>query len=212
MTPKSSTRWTNLQVGCSDIRVELLDILGGETFEIVDRLSYDERCGRAYEQLKHLNDLGYSTERLWKQPQDLAAFQELTAVIDPSLSMMVATHHFLSFGAILASAPDRGDLASWFDTIDRLDRVSTFVITESGYGNSHARLETRLDFDADADEIVIHTPSTSASKVMSANALAGVPKIGVVVGRLFVKGEDRGGGPSTGSIAGRVQGCRRSND
>lgn len=189
---KTNVLHDGLKVGQSAAREKLLASLLGGAFDLIDRLTYDERCSRAYGLLRLLNELGFSARSLWNRPLDLAAFQELTSVVDPTLSMLVAVHHFLSFGAIRTCAPNRHDLEPEFEAIDALDQVGTFVITECGYGNSHAHLETIVNYDSDKDELVLHTPSPTARKIMSANSLAGVAKAGVVISRLRLHGQDCG--------------------
>ena len=178
--------------GASEAREQLISLLKSAIFREEDGLTYNEKCAQAYRQLAFLNSEGFTARRLWADPLELAAFIEIVAVKSPALAMLVATHHFLTFGAIEKYAYGREDLKPLIDDLDALRCVGTFVITEVGYGNSHARLKTQVRFDPDHNELILDTPVAAAQKIMSANGLAGVPKIGVVMARLLVEGGDRG--------------------
>ncbi len=55
------------------------------------------------------------------------------------------------------------------DSIDSLEKVGCFGLTELGYGNNAVEMETTATYDAKTQEFVIHTPSVKAQKYWITN-------------------------------------------
>ncbi|WP_157172474.1 acyl-CoA dehydrogenase [Nocardia pneumoniae] len=176
----------------SDSFGEFMKVFRHELFELPEGQTYAQRCALAYRQMKFLNDLGYTARSLRKDPARLLKLLECAAVASPVLAMLLANHHFNTLGTIFEHAGDYSEQIDMIDELDSLRAVGTFVITEIGHGNSHARLKTEARFDRERGDFVLHTPDPSARKYMAANSLPGVAKHGVVIARLLDGDTDHG--------------------
>ncbi|WP_237538033.1 MULTISPECIES: acyl-CoA dehydrogenase [unclassified Streptomyces] len=119
----------------------------------------------------------------------LVALHEWLGVVDGSLTTLATIHYNLFLGSLLRLDPRR--------TIDllpftRLRQYGTALITELGYGNNAAELETTATYRTETDTFVLHTPSLDAQKFMPNTGPAGGPKSGLVAARLIVRGQDCG--------------------
>ncbi|GGX54068.1 hypothetical protein GCM10010341_89090 [Streptomyces noursei] len=123
-------------------------------------------------------------------PDRLHALFARTAVVDPSLFHLLASHLVAGIGII--SEYGDGSAGGLLEHLESSAAVAAVLITEAGHGASHIAQRTRAAFDPVTREFVLHTPDDNARKQPSTTGLAGVPKVGLVSARLFVDGLDRG--------------------
>ncbi|MFI6348567.1 acyl-CoA dehydrogenase [Streptomyces sp. NPDC050560] len=164
-------------------------VLDREIFRYRGGLSATERSGLAYARLRALNDHVDSPEDLVADTARLVSLHEWLGVVDGSLTTLATVHYNLFLGSLLRLDP-RGTVDR--TPFTRLSRYGAVLITELGFGNNAARLETTATYHHDSDSIVLHTPSPRAQKFMPNTGPAGGAKSGLVAARLLVGGEDRG--------------------
>ncbi len=168
-------------------------LLAQPEFAPREGLTVTEQAHLSYARFKRLRDaLGLSVRDLEQRPARLASVLELVATIDGTLFTVMSIHYCLCAGSLLRHGDGSKEIEDYLDELDRLDTIGTFLVTELGYGNNVVSLKTRADYDPQTREIVLSTPSADARKFMPNTGLAGVPKLGVVMARLFIKGSDHG--------------------
>jgi acyl-CoA oxidase len=171
------------------------------------KLSYER-----FKLLRHALDL--RARDVVERPARLITVLELVGAVDGTLFTVMSIHYCLCAGSILrhgavsqealsrqalfqqaVSQPSERlapELERYLDELDSLDSIGTFLVTELGYGNNVVSLETRAEYDSARRELRLSTPSPLAAKFMPNTAVPGVPKVGVVMARLIVKGCDHG--------------------
>jgi acyl-CoA oxidase len=177
-------------------------LLASPAFERRDGLTMEEHAKLSYERFKLLRDrLELRARDVVERPSRIITVLELVGAVDGTLFTVMSIHYCLCVGSILRHAaiprqpaPQQPapELARYLDELDSLDSVGTFLVTELGYGNNVVSLETRAEYDIATRELRLTTPSGRAAKFMPNTGLPGVPKIGVVMARLVVKGCDHG--------------------
>lgn len=125
-------------------------------------------------------------------PVRLMTVFDLVSTVDGTLYTVMSIHYCLCIGSILRHGAEVAALQPYLEELDTLESIGTFLATELGYGNNVVSLRTRADYDPERDEVVLDTPSLDGVKFMPNTGLAGVPKLGVVMARLFVRGDDQG--------------------
>jgi acyl-CoA oxidase len=119
----------------------------------------------------------------------LAAFETL-AMGDLSLLVKCGVQFGLFAGAIHQLGTERHHERHLPDALS-LELPGCFAMTETGHGSNVQALETTATYDADADQLVVHTPTRSARKDYIGNAaLHG--RLAVVFAQLEVGGEGHG--------------------
>ncbi|HVZ33649.1 MAG TPA: acyl-CoA dehydrogenase [Polyangiaceae bacterium] len=168
-------------------------VLASPAFERREGLSLQEQAKLSYERFRLLRDeLELRVRDVVDRPSRLTSVLELVGAVDGTLFTVMSIHYCLCAGSILRHAQAGTEIEQYLAELDGLDSIGTFLVTELGYGNNVVSLETRADYDAERRELVLDTPSDRATKFMPNTGLPGVPKIGVVMARLFVKGKDHG--------------------
>jgi acyl-CoA oxidase len=127
-----------------------------------------------------------------ERPSRLTTVLELVTTVDGTLFTIMSIHYCLCAGSILRHATPSPEIERYLEELDSLESIGTFLATELGYGNNVVSLETRADYDAARRELRVSTPSRLAAKFMPNTAMPGVPKIGLVMARLFVDGTEHG--------------------
>lgn len=174
-------------------REQLKAVLATPAFERREGLTLQEQAELSYQRFKLLrNALDLRVRDVVDRPSRLTAVLELVGAVDATLFTVMSIHYCLCAGSILRHGSDSPEIARCLAELDSLDSIGTFLVTELGYGNNVVSLETRADYDPERREFLLHTPSKLATKFMPNTGLPGVPKIGVVMARLFVKGADHG--------------------
>jgi acyl-CoA oxidase len=173
-------------------------VLASPAFARREGLTTRQQAEHSYACFKVLrSELDLRVRDVMERPARLTTVLELVAAVDATLYTVMSIHYCLCAGSILrhAQGPSQSlapELARYIDELDSLESVGTFLVTELGYGNNVVSLQTRADYDEERREIRISTPCDEAIKFMPNTGLPGVPKIGVVMARLFVKGADQG--------------------
>ncbi|MFD7500828.1 acyl-CoA dehydrogenase [Streptomyces sp. NPDC059850] len=160
-----------------------------DIFRYRDGLSVSERSELAYERLRIVNEGIESVEGLVTATDRLVSLHEWLGAVDGSLTTLATIHYNLFLGSLLRLDPRRTVDLSPFT---RLHRYGTVLITELGYGNNAAELETTAVHQPEADTFVLHTPSAGAQKFMPNTGPAGGRKSGLVAARLIVRDQDCG--------------------
>jgi acyl-CoA oxidase len=172
----------------------------GMTLADQARLSYDR-----FQLLRERLDL--RLRDVQERPARLATALELVGVVDATLFTVMNIHYSLCGGTLLRHLPGCPELDSYVRELDSGETIGAFLMTELGYGNNVISLQTRADYDQDRDELVLSTPCPEARKFMPNTALPGVPKLGVVMARLFVQGSDCGIFPVVARLRTRSEVC-----
>lgn len=160
-----------------------------DIFRYRDGLSPSERSDLAYERLRVVNEEIDNVEDLVTATDQLVSLHEWLGVVDGTLTTLATIHYNLFLGSLLHLDPRRTvDLTPF----TRLRRYGTVLITELGYGNNAAELETTATYQPETDSFVLHTPSRGAQKFMPNTGPAGGPKSGLVAARLTVRDQDCG--------------------
>lgn len=188
------TRW--LYKSDSDshsFRDEVKALLSGPEFAPRPGLTPADQARLSYERFQLVRErLDLRLRDVQERPIRLATALELVGVVDATLFTVMNIHYSLCGGTLLRHLPSSPELDSYVRELDSGETIGTFLMTELGYGNNVISLQTRVDYHPDRDELVLSTPCAEARKFMPNTALPGVPKLGVVLARLFVQGNDRG--------------------
>lgn len=115
---------------------------------------------------------------------------ETLALADLSLTVKVGVHFGL-FGGAIANLGTEEQLQEFAPRVISLELPGAYAMTEVGHGSNVQALETTITYDADTDELVVHSPTESATKTYIGNA-AEDARMAVVYGQLEVGGELHG--------------------
>lgn len=90
---------------------------------------------------------------------------ELIGIADPGFWTRFGVHYGLFLGALRSGATSN-QFSYWMEkgVLGLNGVIGCFGMTELAHGSNVAGLETTATFDERSDEIVIHTPSVSATK------------------------------------------------
>jgi acyl-CoA oxidase len=158
-------------------------------------LSMDEARAWTLKALIHLSTKGYGNKGfvLPGQPADPAAVVtgfEALAHGDLSLVIKAGVQYGLWGGAIEGLGTDE-QIARWMPDIVVAKHLGCFAMTEMGHGSDVASIETTLTYDPETDEIIVDSPTPSATKTYIGNAaLHGTSA--AVFGQLWVDGKCQG--------------------
>ena len=145
--------------------------------------------------LKHLSTKGFANKgfTLPDQPSDPAVVVngfEALAHGDLSLVIKAGVQYGLWGGAIEGLGTDE-QIARWMPDIVAAKHLGCFAMTEMGHGSDVASIETTLTYDPETDEIVVDSPTASATKTYIGNAaLHGTTA--AMFGQLWVDGKCQG--------------------
>jgi len=115
---------------------------------------------------------------------------EMTAHGDLSLTVKSGVHFGLYGGAVTALGTEWHH-ATFLPPNLSLEQIGCYAMTEFGHGSDVASLETTHTYDPDTDEIVVHSPTPSATKTYI-GAAAHDAHVAAVYGQLVVGGESHG--------------------
>ncbi|SOC55842.1 acyl-CoA dehydrogenase [Ornithinimicrobium cerasi] len=115
---------------------------------------------------------------------------EISALGDLSLTVKSAVHFGLFGGAVTSLGTDWHHENVLPQTLS-LEQIGCYAMTEYGHGSDVASLETTLTYDAATDELVVHSPTRSATKTYI-GAAAEDARIAAVYGQLVVDGRTHG--------------------
>lgn len=156
----------------SEYRARVLDALRLLADEGIGRLAYPERYGGS-------DDATAS----------VAAFETL-AYGDLSVVVKYGVQFGLFGGSVLQLGTERHH-EEYLRKIGSLELPGCYAMTETGHGSNVRDLETTATYDAETDELVVHTPGPDACKDYIGNAaLHG--RLATVFARVIVGEEDHG--------------------
>ena len=115
---------------------------------------------------------------------------EMTSLVDLSLTVKSGVHFGLFAGAVQFLGT-HSHHERYLADIASLELPGCYGMTELGHGSDVAALETTLTYDPGTDEIVVHSPTPSASKAYIGGA-AETAQMGAIFGQLIVDGVGHG--------------------
>lgn len=188
---------TRYVYGLSDEELEFRErvkaVLASPAFDRREGLTLAEQGRLSYERFRLLRaELDLRVRDVVERPSRLTTVLELVTTVDGTLFTIMSIHYCLCAGSILRHATPSPEIDAYLDELDSLESIGTFLATELGYGNNVVELETRADYDVASRELRLSTPSRLAAKFMPNTAMPGVPKLGLVMARLFVDGTEHG--------------------
>ena len=146
--------------------------------------------------LAELTELGYAASGfpeefggLGDTGRSIVDFEQ-SALCDLSVTVKSGVHFGLFGGAVLYLGTESHHQRFLPSVID-LTLPGCYAMTELGHGSDVASLETTLTYDAEADEIVVHSPTPSATKAYIGGA-AQTARMASVFGQLIVDGVGHG--------------------
>jgi acyl-CoA oxidase len=159
-------------------------------------LSVPEARDWARQRLHELADRGYGRTGF---PESVGGGGDLGGSIvdfemlaNFDLSLLVKSGvHFGLFGGAVSSLGTEWHHERFLPDVMTVRTAGCFAMTERGHGSDVAALETTLTYDPDTDEIVVHTPTESATKTYIGGA-AEDAHLAAVFGQLVVAGEVHG--------------------
>lgn len=172
-----------------DLHRPWTELLSRDIFRYRDGLSPAERSQLAYRRLRVVNEEIKSVEEFVAATDRLVSLHEWLGIVDGTLTTLATIHYNLFLGSLLGlDTRHTVDLSPF----TRLRQYGTVLITELGYGNNAAELETTATYQPETDTFVLHTPSLGAQKFMPNTGPAGGVKSGLVAARLIVHGRNCG--------------------
>lgn len=115
---------------------------------------------------------------------------ELCAHGDLSVTIKSGVQYGL-FGGAVNSLGTQWHHETYLSDIVTLALPGCYAMTEIGHGSDVSSLETTLTYDAETDEIVVHSPTASSMKAYIGGAAVDA-QMAVVYGQLIVAGESHG--------------------
>ncbi len=115
---------------------------------------------------------------------------ELCAHGDLSVTIKSGVQYGL-FGGAVNSLGTQWHHETYLRDIVTLKLPGCYAMTEIGHGSDVSSLETTLTYDAETDEIVVHSPTASSMKAYIGGAAVDA-QMAVVYGQLMVAGESHG--------------------
>jgi len=156
------------------------------------QLSLYEERERALLQLKQFCSQKLFSVRAFlpgNDPREIFAAHELGAFVDGSMSTKL-TVQFNLFGSTIAKM-GTAQHHHLLDSIDSLDDIGCFGLTELGYGNNAIKMETTATYDQADDTWIIHTPTPLAQKYWITNSAVHAKWI-IVFAQTYVHGKHEG--------------------
>ena len=154
-------------------------------------ISLEEERDLALRRLQRICDNKFiSVLDFWNNPLRVFAAHELTAIIDPAMTVKMTVQFNLFGGTVLKLGTDRHH-KELLEGIDNLNDVGCFGLTELGYGNNAVQMETTATYDEKTKEFVVNTPNTLAQKYWITNGAVHAKHV-VVMAQLIVKGKNEG--------------------
>ncbi|MGO1550119.1 MAG: acyl-CoA dehydrogenase family protein [Nesterenkonia sp.] len=179
-----------------DVRRDTRELMKDPRFHKIEGLTSEDQRERSYKQLIALAESG-SVHRAFPAEfggQDahganIASFEELVTA-DPSLQIKSGVQWGL-FGAAVMHLGSKEHHARFLPGIMDLSVPGAYAMTEFGHGSDVAALGTTATYYPDAEEFVVHTPFTAATKRFLGNAALHA-KAAVVFAQLITQGVNHG--------------------
>ncbi|KAI3425022.1 hypothetical protein D9Q98_008403 [Chlorella vulgaris] len=172
-------------------RAHMKDLMRAELFTPRYAISVAEERELALQRLRVLCHSGaFCIEDFRSDPMKIFAAHECAAFADVSMATKMTVQFNLFGGTVLKLGTQKHhDLL--LRGITTLDDIGCFALTELGFGNNAVEMETTATFDVDADEFIIHTPSTLGQKFWITNSATDA-HWAVVFAQLLIKGTNQG--------------------
>jgi acyl-CoA oxidase len=181
----------------AEVRREVREQLDWTAFGYPDDVSDQSAYrGRTLEQLRRLGQTDHARWGLTVdqggtgEPGKSVTAIEMLGHLDLSLFVKAGVQFGLYGGAVANLGTERHHREHLPGMLD-VSVPGCFAMTERGHGSDVQSLETTATYDADSDEIVVHSPMPSAMKEYIGNA-AQDARMAAVFARLVVAGEDHG--------------------
>ena len=115
---------------------------------------------------------------------------EMTAHGDLSVTVKSGVHFGLYGGAVTSLGTARHH-EEFLPPVISMEQIGSYAMTEFGHGSDVASLETTITHDPQTDELVVHSPTPSATKTYI-GAAARDARMAAVYGQLVVDGTSHG--------------------
>ncbi|MEV6024659.1 acyl-CoA dehydrogenase [Streptomyces sp. NPDC052036] len=161
-------------------------------FDRRDGLTMTEQGRLAYERIRLIHQHAGCAQEVIRDARRLFALSEWPALMDTTTLPLLTVHYNLCLATILEHGRGRDDLQDYIDELSSMRTIGMFMVTELGWGNNAAALQTRAEYDRATDEFVINTPHPQAQKFMPFTGIPNIPKLAVVMARLMIDGTDQG--------------------
>ncbi|MFD7501463.1 acyl-CoA dehydrogenase [Streptomyces sp. NPDC059850] len=189
-------------------RDELIDLVFDGAFESLHRpvreavadplfdrhegLTMSEQGRLAYKRVALIHRRAGKAEEIVADPRKLFAITEWSSLMDTTTLPLLSVHYNLCLGTILDHGQDRDKLEDYVEELSSMSSVGMYMVSEVGWGNNAANLQTQAVYDAATDQFILNTPEPRAQKFMAYTGIQDVPKVAVVMARLIVRGTDCG--------------------
>ena len=139
-------------------RLKMKEIARHKIFTPQYNISLKEEREIAYRRLKYIcNQDIISITDFKDRPENIFMAHEIAGMIDGSLCTKLTVQFNLFGGTVYKMGTERHSYIH--QSIDRLDSVGCFGLTELGYGNNAVEMETTAKYDSGTDEFIINTPN-----------------------------------------------------
>lgn len=161
-----------------DLRKKIKDFMNQDLFVPKFDISTAEERDAALKKLKAVCSQGFFSVRDFKtNPDKIFAAHEMVGLADGSAATKLTVQFNLFGGTVfklgterhykmLAESEGEPALAS----IDKLNQIGCFALTELGFGNNAIEMQTTATYDEKTQEWVINTPTTLAQKYWITNS------------------------------------------
>ncbi|MEW5311993.1 MAG: hypothetical protein WDW38_003658 [Sanguina aurantia] len=123
-------------------------------------------------------------------PLRVFAAHEVAAYCDPSMSIKM-TVQFNLFGGTVLKLGTEAHHGPFLRSIDLLESIGCFALTELGFGNNAVEMQTTSTYDESSKEWIINTPTTLAQKYWITNGSVHAQWC-VVFAHLLTRGVNQG--------------------
>jgi acyl-CoA oxidase len=185
-----------LEAEHSELRERVKGLLADDALRIPAGLQTEEYRERVLEALERLADEGFGSlgypARYGGSDDPAASVAVFETLAYGNLSVVVkfGVQFGLFGGSVLQLGTERHH-RQYLRAIASLALPGCYAMSETGHGSNVRDLETTATYDAETDELVVHTPHRRASKDYIGNAaLHG--RLATVFARLIVAEEDHG--------------------
>lgn len=170
-----------------DLRTAVMDPI----FDHREGLTMTEAAQLAYQRVRFIRNSIEPAVDIVRNPQRLFALSEWPSLLDTTTLPLLGVSYNLCLGSILQHGTGRDDLDDYIRELST-SAIGMYMVTELGYGNNAAALETEAIYDHQNQEFIINTPRRKAQKFMPYSGIYNIPKLAVVMARLKVDSKDHG--------------------